>query len=435
MSWLYLALMVVEWAFTLNAHFPQRSRPRLSVLSFFFGWLTSELALHHIVFQLLATLLFIKLGALAAWPGYVGLGVAAVNWTMLFRDYVSGWAARDVLDTALTEALGVGWRERVRPDLLAAIQRVALRQLVFPIPVRHPGAVKSQDVVFYEEPAFKLRLDVYRRRSKPGVHTPTLIYVHGGAWVIGDKSNQGLPILQHLAALGWTCFGINYRLSPRATYPDHLIDVKRAIAWVRAHGHEYGANPDFIIICGGSAGGHLAALAALTPHEKSLQPGFEDVDCSVSGCVPLYGVFDFTNRAKIWPHLGMVKLVARRVLKVRIDKSPEVWEKASPLSWVSQEAPPFLIVHGARDSLVPPAESRNFAAALRAKTASPVALAIIPGGQHAFEIFPSPRAVCTAEAIAEFSIALYSRYLDRTEQALRPPLPTERLPELPASRV
>jgi acetyl esterase/lipase len=74
----------------------------------------------------------------------------------------------------------------------------------------------------------------------------------------------------------------NYRLRPAARHPDHLVDLKRVIAWVRGHGHEFGADPATLFVSGSSAGGHLAALAALTPNDPAFQPGFEDVDTSVT---------------------------------------------------------------------------------------------------------------------------------------------------------
>src|SRR5437667_270151 len=122
---------------------------------------------------------------------------------------------------------------------------------------------------------------------------PTLLQIHGGAWILGSKNEQGIPLMRHLASRGWVCVSANYRLSPRATFPDHLIDCKRAVGWIRQHGADYGANTDFLVVTGGSAGGHLAALVALTANEPEYQPGFESADTSVSGCVAFHGVERF----------------------------------------------------------------------------------------------------------------------------------------------
>src|SRR2546429_3426223 len=137
-------------------------------------------------------------------------------------------------------------------------------------------------------------LDVSRHRDRP-TGCPTLIQIHGGGWTIGNKDQQGKPIMLHFASRGWVCFAVNYRLAPRSTWPAQIVDVKRAIAWVKEHAEEYGADPNFIVVTGGSAGGHLSALAALTPNDPAWQPGFEDADTSVQAAVPYYGVYDFTR--------------------------------------------------------------------------------------------------------------------------------------------
>ena len=117
------------------------------------------------------------------------------------------------------------------------------------------------------------RLDIIRRRTDPPAEAPVFIYIHGGAWVMGNKREQGLPLLYELARRGWVTVTINYRLSPKATWPDHIVDCKRAVAWVRDHIAEYGGDPRFVTVSGGSAGGHLAALLALTPRRPRVSAG------------------------------------------------------------------------------------------------------------------------------------------------------------------
>src|SRR5690349_8356251 len=98
--------------------------------------------------------------------------------------------------------------------------------------------------------------------------------------------------MNRMAQLGWVCVSVNYRLAPKYLFPTQIVDVKRAIAWVHDNIKEYGGDSSYVVITGGSAGGHLAALAALTPGLDDFQPGFEDADTSVSACVPFYGVYD-----------------------------------------------------------------------------------------------------------------------------------------------
>ena len=118
-----------------------------------------------------------------------------------------------------------------------------------------------------------------------------LIHLHGGAFRRGRKSREARPLLYRLASQGWVCISANYRLSPAATFPDHLIDVKKVIAWAREHGPEYGADPAIVFVAGSSAGGHLAAFAGLTPNDPVFQPGFEGADTSVAAVVSLYGYY------------------------------------------------------------------------------------------------------------------------------------------------
>jgi acetyl esterase/lipase len=228
-----------------------------------------------------------------------------------------------------------------------------------------------------------------------------LIQVHGGAWVIGDKQQQGLPLMTHMASLGWVCVAINYRLSPRSTFPDHIVDVKKAIAWVKEHIAEHGGDPGFVAITGGSAGGHLTALAALTPNDPEYQPGFESADTTVQAAVPFYGVYDFTNRNGVGRD-DMLPYLARYVFKKRFDADRAAFDRASPMSRVNEDAPPFLIIHGSHDTLVPVEQGRLFAEMLRAVSRSPVAYAEIPGAQHAFEVFASARTAHVVRGVARF---------------------------------
>jgi len=116
-----------------------------------------------------------------------------------------------------------------------------------------------------------------------------LVYFHGGGYDGGRKSIEGRALLFRLASQGWVTISANYRLRPRVTFFDHLTDVKKVIAWVREHGHAYGADPSTLFLSGGSAGGHLSSIAALTQNDPRYQPGFEEADTSVTAVASLYG--------------------------------------------------------------------------------------------------------------------------------------------------
>jgi acetyl esterase/lipase len=431
-----LALLgTVGALFVINAFRPVRRPAAPALFSFFAGWLTTELAVQHLVVHALLAAVLVALGALQSWPGMLGLVLSAGTclglWTLHRGALATHEAVRRGLEEALGPALAASGEARpagegeagrdldaeleaaaaavAGPPALAAPPDVGWRELALPIPPRRDDVEVERDVVFHQEGRLRLRLDVYRGRGRPA-GGPAFVFVHGGAWVMGDKSNHGLPVVQYLAAQGWTCFTVNYRLSPRATFPDHLIDVKRALAYVRQHGEKHGADPSFLVISGGSAGGHLSSLAALTPNQAQYQPGFEEVDTRVDACVPFYGIYDLTDRFGHWPNPGLRRLFERRVLKRPFDEAREAYEQGSPLSWVSEEAPPFLLIHGDKDSLVPVEESRRLSAALRERSQRPVGYIEVPGAQHAFEVFLSPRSLLALEGMSRFMTHLYDQH-------------------------
>jgi acetyl esterase/lipase len=411
MPWVFLLVSLVGAWLTYNAYRPMFAPSRRAALSFFAGWLTTELALHHIAWQALMTLLFIWFGALRAWPGMLGLAVTIGSWIGLGRCYWRAYEAEGVVERALREGLGADYRDTILPDISAAFApSVDWRQIILPFPMRHPEVERVRNVVYRRAAGLNLKLDVFRHRALPKNCT-TLLQIHGGGWVIGSKNEQALPLMLHLAARGWVCVTVDYRLSPHATFPDHLVDLKHAIRWIREHGAEYGANPDFLVVTGGSAGGHLAALVALTANDPEYQAGFEAVDTSVQGCVDFYGVYDFTDRHRLWHHEALRDLLERQVMKASVQEAPDAYHKASPMSRVHAAAPPFFVIHGDLDTLVPVEEARRFCAALRAAAQSPVAYAEIPGAQHAFEIFPSLRTTFVIHGVERFLSYAYSSYL------------------------
>ena len=410
MPWLFLVVSLVGAGFTYNALRPTYAPSQRAVLSFFAGWLTAELALHHIAWQAVLTAGFVFAGALRRWPGVLGLGITLLSWMGLAGLWWSARSARVVVEQALRESLGADYAERILPEVSARLSPgIAWRTLLLPFPIRHRDVERARDITYARVAGVNLKLDVYRHRSRP-TDCPTLVQIHGGAWVIGSKDEQGLPLMVHLAARGWVCVSVNYRLSPHATFPDHLIDLKRALKWVREHGAEYGADPDFVVVTGGSAGGHLAALVALTANDPEYQPGFEEVDTSVRGCVPLYGVYDFTDRYGLQHHDGLARLLERRVMKTALHEAPDAYEKASPIGRLGPAAPPFLVIHGDRDTLVPVEEARRFRDDFRRLAHGAIAYAELPGAQHAFDIFPSLRCALVIQGVERFLAHLYSEY-------------------------
>ena len=282
---------------------------------------------------------------------------------------------------------------------------------------RTPGAVRMMRIyrdyahdanISYGEYGSANQLDIWRRSDiDRNGKAPVLFQIPGGAWTTGNKRGQAHPLMSHLAELGWICVAINYRHSPRNTWPDHIVDVKRAIAWVKEHIGQYGGDPDFIAITGGSAGGHLSSLAALTPNVAQFQPGFEDADTRVQVAVPFYGIYDFTRVADAM-HPMMLPLLERSVVKQSRTKNPESYLAASPVSYVSADAPPFFVLHGRNDSLVPVEQARGFVERLRQASRQPVVYAELPLAQHAFDMLGSVRAAHSAIAVEQFLAEIYA---------------------------
>jgi acetyl esterase/lipase len=413
--WLFFAVTLVGALFTFNAYLPRPPHGSwLSVPSFFAGWLTSELVPHHFAWQLAATGFFVWMGALDAWPGWVGLGVTLASWVALLAMVPVARRSEHLLEQALVDGLGQSYRADTMQLGLREPSRDH-RPLVNPFRFRHPDVRVERDLVY--APGFGKRhlLDVYLPRDG-AQQAPVLLQIHGGGWTIGRKEEQALPLMNHLAARGWVCVAANYRLSPKATFPDHVVDAKLALKWILEHVGEYGGDPRFVAVTGGSAGGHLSSLLALTPNDREYQPGFEEVDTRVHACVPFYGVYDWTDELGIDPRDERKKFYARIVLKKRFDEDPDAYRRASPLARVNPDAPPFFVIHGALDSLVPVAQARQFAARLRSVSKQPVCYAELPHAQHAFEIFHSHRTAHVVRAVDRFLAWTWARWRRAAEE-------------------
>ena len=411
MPWAFLTVTIIGALFTFNAYLPQRRTGPLIVPSFFAGWLTSELSAHHFAWQVVATVFFVWAGALEAWPGWLGLGITLASWGGLLALVPISRRAEPIVEASLVAALGEGYRDAILPEAsLADEPGKPARIQVNPFRFQHPEVTVTRDVPYVLGGGKRHRLDIYTPRAG-AQDAPVLLQVHGGGWTIGNKREQALPLMMHLASRGWVCVAANYRLSPNATFPDHLIDLKHAMKWIRENIAANGGNPDFVVATGGSAGGHLSSMLALTAGDRAYQPGFEHVDTTLRGCVPFYGVYDFSNHYGLQAQDGMDSFLSRVVMKKSRADDPEAYRRASPMHRIHEDAPPFFIIHGSHDSLASVEEARHFADLLRHKSRSPVAYAEIPGAQHAFEVFHSLRTAHVVRAVDRFLAHTYSRYL------------------------
>jgi acetyl esterase/lipase len=322
----------------------------------------------------------------AAIPGFVRLGESQADSSELF-------------DVALCRGLGL----RPAATKLSETDR---RRIAGVIPLRPASIERRSDIDYVGDGLREHRLDIYRRRSARREGAPILIYIHGGAWVMGSKANQSLPMLHYLAETGVIVVSVNYRLSPRATWPAQLLDCEAALGYVSSHAAEIGGDPRRIVVAGSSAGGHLASLLALK-ESSFLEPGSSRQAPSVAGCVGLYGVYDLVDEGGQLP--GLAGLLAGKVMKVGRRDAGELYEEASPLYLLGRRdlahSPvrvPFLLVHGMSDTLVPLSTCRAFASRLAQVSTAAVVAVELPDTEHAYDLFWSARALHTAIGVGRF---------------------------------
>jgi len=278
---------------------------------------------------------------------------------------------------------------------------IGVGKLLTPFAFAHPAVERIADLAYAEVGGERNLFDLYRPKARVE-NAPVVLQIHGGGWAVGHKQQQGLPLLVDLASRGFVGVSVNYRLSPRATFPEHLIDVKRALIWIREHIREYGGDPDCVIVTGGSAGGHLAALLALTPNVPEYQPDHEHIDTTVQACIPFYGLYDLDGAVGSEVSAGVLQLWEQRILKRKRADNHAAFRKASPIAHVHEDAPPFFVIHGTHDTVIPTRAGRSFAMTLRKVSRSKVVYAELPFAQHAFDVFHSMRTHHAIRAIHRF---------------------------------
>jgi acetyl esterase/lipase len=402
-----LAGVALGAASTVNGYRPLADGGYPSVAAWASGLLASELPLQTIAVQ--AGALAARSRRLSPRLRRIAWLVSGLSWLGLLGLHRTARAADIPLSAALDDCLGADRRT----DAIGLWRQPAPDGA----PEKTPGLLRMMRVwrdyahdadISYGEHGGANLLDIWRH---PDVDrdgkAPVLLQVPGGAWTTGNKRGQAHPLMSHLAELGWVCVSMNYRLSPRYTWPDHIVDVKRAIAWIKANIARYGGDPGFIAITGGSAGGHLSSLAALTANDPRFQPGFTESDTRVQAAIPLYGVYDFTRTDRAL-HPMMVPFLERNVIKRSRVEHLDSYRAASSITYAGPDAPPFFVLHGRNDSFIPVEQARSFVTRLREVSRQPAAYAELPCAQHAFDIFGSARAGQVAVAVGQFLAEIYS---------------------------
>jgi acetyl esterase/lipase len=262
---------------------------------------------------------------------------------------------------------------------------------VYPVQLtRWPGGVTSiADVTYSSISGYRpMIVDVYMPPRRGGAK-PLIVYVHGGGWVGGTTRNAGAlgnfpEVLARLASEGFVVASLEYRLAAEARFPAQLQDARAALRFLKGNAARFGIDPSRAGIWGGSAGGHLASLAALSCGDASLDPAGTNAPTG-SECVQAaaiwYGVFDFASLAAGRP--GGNDDAAVRLLGCNVTCRPEDYAPASPVTYINAGDPPFLLIHGEGDRVVPVAQSHLVEARLRA-AGVPVDSIYIPGVDHSF---------------------------------------------------
>lgn len=241
-----------------------------------------------------------------------------------------------------------------------------------------------------------LLLDVYKNKLSAS-RRPGIVFIHGGAWQSGSKDKPP-QVVSDLAKAGFVSFSINYRLIPQAAWPAQINDCKAAIRWIRLHASEFGVEENKIGVWGVSAGGHLAALLGTSAGVWELE-GLPDSarapSSAVQAVVDCFGPTDLVRLVTLRKERMQAGVRVddplrtglhpeEKLLGGTILTKQDVAKQANPITYVSKEDPPFLIIHGEEDVTVFPEQSILLDDALR-KAGVPSTLRIIPGMGHALK--------------------------------------------------
>ncbi len=253
----------------------------------------------------------------------------------------------------------------------------------------------EQDVTYGTIEGHELTMDVYYPAS--GGPWPGVVFIHGGGWTEGDKA----PLPMVPTASGYLVVSINYRMYPAYRFPAMIEDVKCAIRFLRAHAADYNLDSERIAVVGHSAGGHLAALAGLTDERAGWDIGpYCEQSSHVQAVVEMSGPTDLTGQ---FPE-------AVEALKANVFGAAQ-WSSASPVTYARADAPPFLIIHGDKDAIVPVEQAHRLHAAL-CQAGAPSELIIVQHAGHGFEPVDGTPVPSLEETLARMLAFLACRFAE-----------------------
>ncbi|HWB11054.1 MAG TPA: alpha/beta hydrolase [Pirellulales bacterium] len=286
-------------------------------------------------------------------------------------------------------------------------------------PALPAGFVAEYDVKYVPDGDEAQSLDVYFPESKTDKRLPLLIWIHGGGWAAGSKAQP--PFLNQLER-GYVVASIEYRFSQKAKFPAQIQDCQAAIRWLRANAEKYGIDPDRVGVGGGSAGGHLAALVG-TSGGQGVFPvigGNDDQSDRVQAVCDIFGPTNFWTVIAQADEDKNVKNIFKwnegdpysGLIGGKLGEDKEKCDAVSPVRYVTQDDPPFLILHGDRDALVPYAQSVELRDLL-AEAGVEVTLQRLPGAGHGGPAFGLP-------AVGRLTAAFFDKHLKAVDAKIEP---------------
>jgi acetyl esterase/lipase len=244
----------------------------------------------------------------------------------------------------------------------AAVFALVALLLLVAAPRDSAALTVERDVVYGTAQGTPLLLDLAMPKTGNGPF-PVVVFLHGGGWSEGNRQEMN-HFIEGVAGLGYVGVTVAYRLVPAARFPAQLEDCKAAVRWLRANAAKYRINPKHIGVVGFSAGGHLASMLGVTGKNDGLEGagGNPDQSSRVQAVVSFFGLTDFSTRD--WPR-DLENGVIEPFLGGSFANHADEYRRASPITYVTSDAPPFLFFHGSEDKLVPVDQSKRLGEKLR----------------------------------------------------------------------